>query len=79
MCDTEFGLSGSGMVEEKGRSLLNDSERATLRYYLAEYQQGSISCEALVLALMELLNTQAKVSFVVFLFKKMKGLFSKTH
>ena len=50
-----------GMVEEKGRSLLNDDERTTMNYYLNEYQQGQIRVDSLVLALLQLLNTQAKV------------------
>ena len=49
------------MIDEQARQLLNENERATMNYYLGEYQKGHINIDALVLALFELLNTQAKV------------------
>nr|XP_039330665.1 whirlin isoform X5 [Saimiri boliviensis boliviensis] len=48
------------LLEEQARHLLNEQERATMAYYLDEYRGGSISVEALVMALFELLNTHAK-------------------
>ncbi|XP_031306142.1 whirlin isoform X4 [Camelus dromedarius] len=48
------------LLEEQARHLLNEQERATMAYYLEEYRRGSISVEALVMALFELLNTHAK-------------------
>ncbi|XP_058301067.1 whirlin isoform X4 [Hylobates moloch] len=52
------------LLEEQARHLLNEQERATMAYYLDEYRGGSISVEALVMALFELLNTHAKFSLL---------------
>ncbi|XP_023793705.1 whirlin, partial [Cyanistes caeruleus] len=52
------------MLEEQARHLLNEQERATMGYYLDEYKEGNISVDALVMALFELLNTQAKFSLL---------------
>lgn len=49
------------LLEEQARHLLNPQERATMAYYLEEYRGGSVSVEALVMALFELFNTHAKV------------------
>ncbi|XP_018889624.4 whirlin isoform X7 [Gorilla gorilla gorilla] len=48
------------LLEEQARHLLNKQEHATMAYYLDEYRGGSVSVEALVMALFELLNTHAK-------------------
>lgn len=56
------------LLEEHARSLLNEDERSTISYYLQQYESGHVSVDSLVLALMELLNTDAKVScFIVHL------------
>ncbi|XP_070453204.1 whirlin isoform X5 [Equus przewalskii] len=47
-------------LEEQARHVLTEQERATMAYYLEEYRGGSVSVEALVMALFELLNTHAK-------------------
>ncbi|NWX44108.1 WHRN protein, partial [Steatornis caripensis] len=52
------------MLEEQARHLLNEQERATMGYYLDEYKEGNISVDALVMALLELLNTHAKFSLL---------------
>ncbi|XP_016066385.1 PREDICTED: whirlin isoform X2 [Miniopterus natalensis] len=52
------------LLEEQARHLLNEQERATMAYYLEEYRSGSVSVEALVMALFELLNTHAKFSLL---------------
>ncbi|XP_032128012.1 whirlin isoform X1 [Sapajus apella] len=52
------------LLEEQARHLLNEQERATMAYYLDEYRGGSVSVEALVMALFELLNTHAKFSLL---------------
>ncbi|XP_054545361.1 whirlin isoform X2 [Talpa occidentalis] len=52
------------LLEEQARQLLTEQERATMAYYLEEYRGGSISVEALVMALFELLNTHAKFSLL---------------
>ncbi|XP_047279125.1 whirlin isoform X11 [Homo sapiens] len=48
------------LLEEQARHLLNEQEHATMAYYLDEYRGGSVSVEALVMALFKLLNTHAK-------------------
>ncbi|XP_041094530.1 whirlin-like isoform X5 [Polyodon spathula] len=48
------------MLEEQARHLLNEQERQTMVYYLDEYKEGHIGIQALVMALLELLNTHAK-------------------
>ncbi|KAM6170330.1 whirlin isoform 2-T2 [Rhynchocyon petersi] len=52
------------LLEEQARHLLTEQERATMAYYLDEYRSGSVSVEALVMALFELLNTHAKFSLL---------------
>ncbi|XP_045419493.1 whirlin isoform X2 [Lemur catta] len=52
------------LLEEQARHLLNEQERATMAYYLDQYRGGSVSVEALVMALFELLNTHAKFSLL---------------
>ncbi|KAM9794210.1 whirlin isoform 5-T6 [Syngnathus typhle] len=52
------------MLEEQARHLLTESERQTMGYYLEEYRDGHIGVEQLVMALFELLNTQAKFSLL---------------
>uniref|UniRef100_A0A8C6DQ00 Whirlin n=1 Tax=Moschus moschiferus TaxID=68415 RepID=A0A8C6DQ00_MOSMO len=52
------------LLEEQARHLLTEQERATMAYYLEEYRGGSVSVEALVMALFELLNTHAKFSLL---------------
>lgn len=53
------GLQAS--LEQQAFLLLTQPERQTLAYYLQEYQEGHIGLQALVLALLELFNTHAKV------------------
>uniref|UniRef100_A0A7N4PHR8 Whirlin n=1 Tax=Sarcophilus harrisii TaxID=9305 RepID=A0A7N4PHR8_SARHA len=48
------------VLEEQARHLLNEQERATMGYYLDEYKENNIHVDALIMALFELLNTQAK-------------------
>ncbi|XP_053512432.1 whirlin isoform X4 [Artibeus jamaicensis] len=52
------------LLEEQARHMLNEQERATMAYYLEEYRGGSVSVDALVMALFELLNTHAKFSLL---------------
>lgn len=59
---SSLGNQTRGLLEEQARHLLTEQERATLAYYLEEYRGGSVSVEALVMALFELLNTHAKVT-----------------
>ena len=50
-----------GLLKEHARQLLKEQERTCMNYYLQEYSTEAMSVEALVLALVELLNTPAKV------------------
>ena len=50
-----------GMLDEQARQLLNPDEQDTMTYYLTQYQDGHINVKQVVLALMQLLNTHAKV------------------
>ncbi|XP_057578374.1 whirlin [Hippopotamus amphibius kiboko] len=52
------------LLEERARHLLDEQERVTMAYYLEEYRGRSVSVEALVMALFELLNTHAKFSLL---------------
>jgi whirlin len=49
------------MVEEKARSLLQNSEFPTLMYYMDEYNGRQMTVEAFVTVLLEMLNTSDKV------------------
>ncbi|XP_051835439.1 whirlin isoform X8 [Antechinus flavipes] len=60
------------VLEEQARHLLNEQERATMGYYLDEYKENNIHVDALIMALFELLNTQAKFS----LLSEVRGLIS---
>ncbi|XP_006865751.1 PREDICTED: whirlin isoform X1 [Chrysochloris asiatica] len=60
------------LLEEQARHLLTEQERTTMAYYLHEYRGGSVSVEALVMALFELLNTHAKFS----LLSEVRGIIS---
>lgn len=51
------------VLEEQARHLLTEPERQTMGYYVQEYRDGHIGVEQLVMALFELLNTHAKVSY----------------
>ncbi|XP_074187014.1 whirlin isoform X8 [Rhinolophus sinicus] len=61
---SSLGNQARVLLEEQARHLLNEQERATMSYYLEEYRGGSVSVEALVMALFELLNTHAKFSLL---------------
>ncbi|XP_054440468.1 whirlin isoform X2 [Pteronotus mesoamericanus] len=61
---SSLGNQTRGLLEEQARHLLNEQERATMAYYLGEYRGGSVSVDALVMALFELFNTHAKFSLL---------------
>ncbi|XP_053420743.1 whirlin isoform X2 [Nycticebus coucang] len=69
---SSLGNQTRALLEEQARHLLNEQERATMAYYLDEYRSGSVSLEALVMALFELLNTHAKFS----LLSEVRGIIS---
>ncbi|XP_073907279.1 whirlin isoform X3 [Castor canadensis] len=52
------------LLDEQARHLLTERERTTMAYYLDQYRGGSVSVEALAMALFELLNTHAKFSLL---------------
>ncbi|KAM5300500.1 whirlin isoform 2-T2 [Ctenodactylus gundi] len=61
---SSLGNQTWALLEEQARHVLSGQERATMAYYLDQYRGGSISVEALVAALFELLNTHAKFSLL---------------
>ncbi|XP_041368302.1 whirlin-like isoform X2 [Gigantopelta aegis] len=61
---TGLSWQSHDVIDQQARILLNDSEQATLRYYLREYQKGAVGVDGLVSALFELLNTQAKFTLL---------------
>lgn len=50
-------------LEERARLLLTEPERSTMNYYLQQYKDLHIPVQAFVIAMFELLNTQAKVTW----------------
>ena len=50
-----------GMLDEQARQLLNQHEQDTMTYYLTQYQESHINVKQVVMALMQLFNTHAKV------------------
>ncbi|KAM4877971.1 whirlin isoform 5-T5 [Thomomys bottae] len=69
---SSLGNQMRALLDEQARRLLTEQERNTLAYYLGQYRSGSISVEALVMALFELLDTHAKFS----LFTEVRGSIS---
>ncbi|XP_048196063.1 whirlin isoform X4 [Perognathus longimembris pacificus] len=61
---SSLGNQTRALLDEQARHLLTEQERTTMAYYLGQYRGGSISVEALVMALFELLNTHAKFSLL---------------
>lgn len=59
---SSLGNQTRALLDDQARHLLTEQERATMMYYLAQYRGGTISVEAMVMALFELLNTHAKVT-----------------
>lgn len=59
----------SAMVEEKARSLLPRHQFSNLSFYINEYgSRGTMTVEAFVSILLEILDTPDKVSFRLILF-----------
>ncbi|XP_069868345.1 whirlin isoform X3 [Dipodomys merriami] len=61
---SSLGNQTRALLDEQARHLLTEQEHTTMAYYLGQYRGGSISVEALVLALFELLDTHAKFSLL---------------
>lgn len=51
-------------LEERARLLLTEPERSTMNYYLQQYKDLHIPVQAFVIAMFELLNTQAKFTLL---------------
>ncbi|XP_065068288.1 uncharacterized protein LOC135693678 isoform X2 [Rhopilema esculentum] len=51
-------------IEEQARSVLNEKELASLKYYISEYIQGSIHVEGLVISLFHLFDSSKKISLL---------------
>lgn len=60
---SSLGNQTRALLDDQARHLLTEQERATMMYYLDQYRGGAVSVEALVMALFELLNTHAKVTW----------------
>ncbi|CAG0905644.1 unnamed protein product, partial [Darwinula stevensoni] len=50
------------MIREKARCVLSHTEHARLDYYCQEYAAGSMAVDAFIAVLLELLNSEEKVS-----------------
>ncbi|XP_077335167.1 whirlin [Lithobates pipiens] len=63
---TLSSLGNQSMValEERARLLLTEPERSTMNYYLQQYKDLHIPVQAFVIAMFELLNTQAKFTLL---------------
>lgn len=51
-------------INEKAQSILTEHEFSSLDYYLSQYQEGHVSVDDLVTALMTILDTVEKASLV---------------
>ncbi|XP_068104377.1 whirlin isoform X2 [Hyperolius riggenbachi] len=51
-------------LEDKACLLLTDPERSTMNYYLQQYKELHIPVQAFIMAMFELLNTQAKFALL---------------
>ncbi|XP_072286033.1 whirlin isoform X1 [Pyxicephalus adspersus] len=63
---TLSSLSNQSLValEDRARLLLTEPERSTMNYYLQQYKELHIPVQAFVMAMFELLNTQAKFTLL---------------
>ncbi|CAH2316421.1 whirlin isoform X1 [Pelobates cultripes] len=61
---SSLGNQNLALLEERARLLLTEPERSTMSYYLQQYKERHIPVQALVMAMFELLNTQAKFSLL---------------
>lgn len=61
MHDQYSGQPSHVMMNDKAKSLLNESEYKTFTYYITQYKQHKLKVEDLVIALIEVLDTRAKV------------------
>uniref|UniRef100_A0A8C5WLT8 Whirlin n=1 Tax=Leptobrachium leishanense TaxID=445787 RepID=A0A8C5WLT8_9ANUR len=61
---SSLGNQNLAVLEERARLLLTEPERTTMSYYLQQYKDRHIPVQALVMAMFELLNTQAKFSLL---------------
>ena len=53
--------SNWGMLDNQAQQLLSPQEQETMSYYLKQYEAAYIDVKQCVMALMQLLNTHAKV------------------
>ncbi|KAM4663019.1 whirlin [Discoglossus pictus] len=61
---SSLGNQSQALLEERARLLLTEPERSTMSYYLQQYRDRNIPLHALLMALFELFNTQAKFSLL---------------
>ncbi|KAM8933699.1 whirlin [Pelodytes ibericus] len=61
---SSLGNQNLALLEDRARLLLTEPERSTMSYYLHQYKERHIPIQALIMAMFELLNTQAKFSLL---------------
>ncbi|XP_075435535.1 whirlin [Ascaphus truei] len=61
---SSIGNQTLALLEEQTRLMLTEPERRTMSYYLQQYRERHISVRALLMAMFELFNTQAKFSLL---------------
>lgn len=59
---TKTSSPARGIMNDMAKSLLSASEMSTFDYYISQYEMGYISVEDFTTALVQLLNTNEKVS-----------------
>ena len=59
-----------GMIDSKAKAILSTNELSTLDYYITQYEQGHIAIEDFTAALLQLLNTNNKVSCLAMVFDR---------
>ncbi|XP_063792498.1 whirlin isoform X1 [Pseudophryne corroboree] len=61
---SSLGNQTLALLEERARLLLTEPERSTMSYYLHQYKESHIPVHAFIMAMFELLNTQAKFALL---------------
>ncbi|XP_075040981.1 whirlin isoform X2 [Mixophyes fleayi] len=61
---SSLGNQTLALLEERARLLLTEPERSTMSYYLQQYKESHIPVHAFIIAMFELLNTQAKFALL---------------
>lgn len=59
---TKTSSPARGLMNNRAKTVLSASEMSTFDYYVSQYEQGHIVVEDFTMALLQLLNTNNKVS-----------------